>query len=341
MSGGSYGGSDRRYSSSKSLFSDDEAERERARRERERRVDTAKKSVHTKKTRETRGEVYDNKAVKLGITKPKAGAERIYLVCVDNSGSNRQIANHLKKSSGHLLAGLNAIDPQSQIAFNYFSDHCDYERIEQGVDYISPGPEGDVQLASSIAHVSDADGGDAPEAIECVLWNMSKLDFGDAKKRHLILVTDVVAHDMGMRELGHRDDGCPNQRDWRRSLDSAREAFTTIEVVGCSDDRQVGKLQEQFLTPDRRAYDLIDLSVISEHVHRLAITGNVILLLAARHRGLQAVEMFLSTLYEKWIDDPVFGHNTELRAKEAIRRFGKYLEAPKDEVERMMKRIII
>lgn len=350
MSGGSYGSLRDRWDDVEARYEKrslrdltrDEDERRRLdeelRRdedERRRRLEEARRTAADKIERVKRESVYDKKSVHLGITKPKKGVERVHIVLIDNSGSNRVIAHHLRESSGHLISALRSIDPQSQIAFCYFSDHCDGDDIRQEVDYLSPDEKGDKTLHSTVRHIRDASGGDEPEAIECVLNDMCALDFGDAKTKHLYLVTDVVGHGMGLRG----DDGCPFQQNWQRSVERVRETFDSFEVIGCSDDPHVGKLQAKFVTSERLAYDLVDLSQIREREHRLAITGNVLLFLIARRRGMQTVEMFLSFLYEKWNDDPVFGANTDLRAKEAIRRLSKYLEAPDEETEKMLTRI--
>jgi len=324
---------------SRGLFSEDTRARERARVNRRERIATSKARVNKARPRVKRdtSSVYDRELVKLKITKPAPGTKRIHVVLIDNSGSNRRIANHLKASSGYLTAFLKSIDSDSQIAFVYFSDHCDDDRIMQEVDFISPDEKGDKILHSSISHIHNADGGDPPEAIECALWAACDIDFGDAEEKHLYLVTDVVAHGMGMSG----DDGCPLHRDWRESVKRVQRTFTSFEVVGCSPSRRIGEMQAKFLKDDRAKFDLIDLSKIREAEHRMAITGNALLFLIARHQGFQTVEMFLSLLYEKWLEDPVFGSETVQRAHEAIRRFGKYLEKPDDEVGDLMDRILV
>jgi hypothetical protein len=309
------------------------AEKARAERLREARFTTD--VPKEKPMRDTSG-LFDEKLVKLVITRPARGVKKVHIILVDNSGSNRKIADHLKNSSGYLTGALGLIDPQSQVAFIYFSDHCDGSRIMQEVDFISPDQTGDKILYSTLQRVYPADGGDAPEAIECALWKACQIDFGDAVEKHLYLVTDVVGHGMGLEP----DHGCPEQRSWQRSVEKVGETFNSFTIVGCSDDKKVAQLQHQFLAPDRVAFDLIDLSAIPEHRHRLAISGNALLFLVARHASIQAVEMFLAFLYEKWLTDPIFGANTDLRAQEAIRRFGKYLELPDEEIEKMMKKIL-
>jgi hypothetical protein len=162
-----------------------------------------------------------------------------------------------------------------------------------------------------------------------------EIDFGDAEKRHLYLVTDVVAHGMGLRP----DDGCPNQVDWRKAVERVEQTFTSFTVIGCGNDPDVGELQKQFLKQERVAFDLIDLSEIRSLQYRLGITQNAFLFLVARSTGLQGVELFLRTLYNKWRMEPLFGANTELSAKEAITRFLKYVEADAGMLEKLREKI--
>ncbi len=315
-----------------------EAERARAERSRRLEEDRARMAARSAKPRETRNEreVYDSRLVRLEVKAPDAKAERVHVVLIDNSGSNEKIAEHLKGSSGYLLAVLKAIDPGSRICFVYFSDHCDGPRIWQPVDYVAPDEKGDKVLHSSIRHVAAAGGGDAPEAIECALWDACDLPFGHVQDRRLYLVTDVVAHGMGLRG----DDGCPRQRDWKESLKRVHETYRSLEVVGCGMERDCAELQKKFILDKKRLpFDLIDLSSIKSHEHRCGITGNAILFLIARHQGNQTVEAFLMTLYEKWLKEPIFGANTDMNAREAIRRFGKYVEAPQEDIQKMLDKV--
>jgi len=339
MSGGSRSSYRSSYRPSTDLWSDDTAAKRRAEAARARRLESVRSKAVTGKAppppKREAAKLYDRNAVRDRITRPAKSAKRVHVVLVDNSGSNKVIAKHLRDTSGYLLGLLETLDPESQVAFIYFSDHCDGHLIRQDVDYVSPDDEGDKTLLSTVSHVRPAVGGDEPEAIECTLWEACDLDFGHVQERHLYLVTDVVAHGMGMGG----DDGCPEQRDWRKSLERVRETYTSFEVIGCGRDQRTGRLQRQFLAPDRLGYDLIDLSAIPSHEHRTGITGNALLFLIARRRGLQAVEAFLMTLYEKWLSEPIFGANTDLGAREAIARFGKYIEASQPEIDKLMARI--
>ena len=296
-------------------------------------------SEKSSKSREERSTsaLYDSNLVTNKITKPNPKADRIHIALIDNSGSNSVIAHHLRSSSGYFTGIMNTIDAASQIAFMYCSDHGDGDNFIQEVDYQYPNKEGDKALYSSLHHVCPANGFDSAEAFECSLLAATKLDFCAAKHKHLYLITDVVGHGMGMSS----DDGCPHQVQWRDSVKKVYKTFDTFEVIGCGCDEETGKLQAQFLKPERVLYDLIDLSSIQEHEHRAAITSNALLFLIARKTGFQGISLFLSYLYEKWLQDPIFGSKTDERAKEMIQRFGKFIEAPETEIKQMMNKIFV
>jgi hypothetical protein len=118
------------------LTSDDDDERRRAEAERRARVVSARSDIDrghiAKPAKRDEREVYKPSAVKLGITKPSATATSLHILVIDNSASNNVIAEHLKKGSGYVLSMLGSIDPSSQIATIYFSDHCDGDGPMQG-----------------------------------------------------------------------------------------------------------------------------------------------------------------------------------------------------------------
>lgn len=282
--------------------------------------------------------VHDKKFVRSGITKPAAGVKRVWILLIDNSGSNILVAHKLRQDSGYLIAFLNSLDSTSQLATIYFSDHCDEPNgLMQEIDFVYPNEEGDKIICSTLHNIYDASGGDAAEAIECVLWRTCDIDFRDAEEKHLILVTDVVAHGMGMKS----DEGCPRQRDWKDSLRRVRETFTSFVVVGSGDDKDTGVLQKQFLLPDRVSFDLIDLSNIKRQKLRLGMVANAILFLIARQVGKQSIDLFLSALYEKWLKEPLFGLETDKLAKEMIQRLGKFLEYPQEEIYELLKKVTL
>jgi hypothetical protein len=344
-SGRSYEDYEEKARSYEDLHSEDESKSTAAASARSERIKAAREKMSSAAPAPKRdvGAMVDSSLVHAAMTRPAPGVKRVHYVLVDNSGSNRNIANHLRDTSGYLLACMKSLDPDAQLAINYFSDHCDGAGIMQFVDWVSPGPKGDKILLSTTSTVAPMGGGDAPEAIECALHFACGLDFNEATERHLYLVTDVVAHGMGLTP----DDGCPEQRDWRVELEAVKRCFTSFAVIGCGADPKTGELQRKFLGEDRLSWDFIDLSGIQQLQYRLGISGNALLFLIARNRdtqskskNLQTVELFLSMLYEKWLSEPIFGANTDLNAREAIERFFKYVDLPEAELAAMKARVI-
>jgi hypothetical protein len=277
-------------------------------------------------------EPIDRKYVNNKITKPKAHTQRVHIVLVDNSGSNATIARHLRRSADYLNAMGMIVDAQAEIAYLFFSDHCDDDLLSQEVGYTSPSEEGGKYFKNSMKTIHDANGGDEPEAIECILNDVSNLDFGTVTEKHLYLVTDVLAHGMGMPG----DKGCPHGVNWEESLAKAYGVFNTISVIGCSSYDSIAKKQLQFV---RNPNDLIDLSGIRSQQYRLGIVGNAILFAMSKNRGVEYAENFLSDLYEKWLAEPLFGANTDISAKEGISRFIKFLGLTEDQEKEMETRI--
>ena len=331
------------------FYSDDTAARERAERERAERLKEARRTIRDDPPPPPREErrraeeerertLYDADFVRNRITVPPSEARHAHIVLVDNSGSNRMIAEHFRASTGYALANFGAIDPDGAVATRYFSDHCDGTDLAQDVDYVlASKPDAEKALYSGTRAVHGASGGDEAEAIECILHEACDLDFAHVQvpDRHLYLVTDVVAHGMGLRS----DNGCPQGRKWQDSVARVVDTFGTFQLVGCNDMANMGKLQEQFLAAERRAWDLLDLSEIRSQEHRLAISLNSLLFLMARNMGEQVARVFLMSLYEKWLREPIFGQDTDLRAREAIRRFMKFLEITPEARTEMEERL--
>lgn len=330
------------YTNSLSSYRNNDAEHEVARTKRiyetkkEITIKTDDELIRKTKIKREVVDLYDSAFVRSVITQPKPETKRIHIVIIDNSGSNRVIAAHFRESSGYFTSVLNSIDPTSQVAFMYYSDHCDGRHINQEIDYVSPDETGDKIIHSTARNIIPVSGGDAAEAFECALYDVCQKNFGNAEYKHLYLVTDQVAHGMGESD----DNGCPLQRNWKDSLELVSKTFTTFEVVGCGNSR-LSKLQAQFIRHDRLGLDFLDLSSIPEEEHRKAISGNALLFLIARKTGLQTTELFLSFLYEKWLESPIFGRQSAERAKEMIERFGKYIEAPEQKVTEILQKVLI
>ncbi len=273
------------------------------------------------------------------IKEPPKSATTLHVVLVDNSGSNRTISRALRNGAGYLHAMLKIFAPTSSIAFIFFSDHKDDDGLMQQVNYTLPSQKGAEVLLASIANVRDADGADAPEAIECVLRAAARLPFGEVPKgrRCLYLVSDQVAH--GMSQGRQHDDGCPEQCDWRLSLEEVHEAYGAFRVVASGDDSRILQLQKQFIAPERWRYDLLDLATGLSHDERCRLVTNALLFFIARQSGAQTVEGFLMTLVEKWMQDPQYGANTARNARRQITAFAEYLEIDEPARKKLLEKV--
>ena len=342
MSNSSYSDSPT-YSRERDYTTRSGSEREKLERERSDRIKTAREDV-AEKAEEPRPVVdhsfkIDHNLVHGSITRPKDGVKRIYVILIDNSGSNERIASHFRKSTEYLRVNLNLIDPEAQFVFVYFSDHCDGERFWQAVDFVSPDEEGEKILISTLHEIYGADGGDAAEAHECALLKACELDFGTADQRHLIMVSDVTGHGMGMDS----DRGCRLQQDWQESVRKVDTTYQSFEFIGCGNFPSTGELQKQFINlchPELLKLNFVNLSHIKESVYRLGIVLNTVLFLIARDRGPQALEAFLGRLYEKWLSEPVFKGETDARAKEAIARFTQFIPWQSQEIIDLLTRVL-
>lgn len=362
MSGSSYKESDRVFTSY-SVLSDTSAtrgelesfrgdRRERVVRSREALVSSSTAPPPPPRVARDVAAVRDPSLVRLALTHPSPAARRAVVVLVDNSGSNREIASHIRNSSGHFAAMARLADAQSETAFIYFSDHCDGEREQQAVDFVPANDKGDRQLFSTLEQIHPASGGDEPEAIECALHAAAEIDFAHVPRenRMLILVSDVVPHGMeGVEKFGVRDDGCPNQRSWRRSMEEVRAAYGEFVFIGSGSSEMWRSLQLKLFEtapgvsdPEEVAVNFIDFSTIRSQAHRNGLVGNAITFVLARRAGRQPVLAFLSALYEKWLANPIFGRDSDGKARDRITNMARlYLRKmmTNEEIEQMLREV--
>ncbi len=342
MSGGNYNDYGSRTQRTRDIYSEDATVSRRAEEERQRRMreDAERASREAPRERakpmETKKVEVDTSLARNRIGAPPKEAEELTILLIDHSASNKLISRAVRQGGAYLHAILAALAPRGTIAIIFFSDHSDGDELMQEADYTIPGERGVQILRASIDKVRDANGGDLPEAIECALLRASNLNFGKIpkEKRHLILVSDQVAHGMSGKG-GQHDEGCPDQVHWKDSLKRVHDAYSTFQMIACGDQPHIFELQKQFIAPERQQFDLVDMSTGRlTHDERCRLVTNFVLLLVARSRGEQTVEGFLLTLVEKWIAEPQYGAETIPRAKQQIKNFLQYIEISDRERDR-------
>lgn len=182
---------------------------------------------------------------------------------------------------------------------------------------------------------------DGHEPIECsfgtdgsVLGPLNMDHHGAESNREGVAIR---AHGMG---YDGTDAGCPEQKDWRKSLAKVHKTFGAFQVVASGSDREVFALQKKFLAEDRLKFDLMDLATGKlTHEERCRLVTNALLLFVARNRGFQTVSTFLMILLEKWLAEPQYGSETLPRARRQITDFCQYLEVSEDKKAELLRQI--
>lgn len=289
---------------------------------------------HTKFNKSTK--VNPEKA-RLEIKKPVA--KKNYLVAVDDSASNEQIAEHIKQCGGFLLAPFGAMDISTSMAFIFFSDHGD-SKPEQDIGFIQPSAQGDDELTASMNTIRMQNGYDIPEMIECVMQRAARDLPVDGTDTTFVLITDSVPHGMG---FSSGDSGCPNKVDWKEALAEVKKKYSDFILIGCTDTNRypsVSDLQVKFFDDEKkRALNFIDLSSIEDTGERQRLVVNALQFVAMRDQGKESIENYFKVLYEKLLAEGLRGQETDADARDRISRFMKYMDIDAAEKKEMLKRI--
>ena len=347
-----YGSSSRyeeTYNQTRALYSDDQAERARAEAERASRIEAARRQAEAEQARrqakplEAPTMVTERRLAQMVVEEPPKTARRAYTLLFDNTYSNRLIAEAARAGFERITGRLRGLQRTATVASVWHSDHGDGDDMIQETNWMTLDDQGERVFLAGISEVRSGLGDDLPEASECALHHVAQYRFGTIPRshRHLIFVTDQVAHGMGSP---YGDNGCPYGRDWRASLREVAKTYGTFEVIACGHDSKTFNLQKQFIqTPGRLAYDLVDLASADPqeltHEERLRLVIPTVLFLMARSISKQAVERYLMALYEEWLAAKQYGSDTDPRARRQIGQFTEYLEIGDAERAQLLEKI--
>ncbi len=334
MSGDTYSRYVKGYSEKFSL-SDEEARKKEVKKTRSAIHEIPKEKVdHTIFNKEV--ETADASKARLVIQKPLA--LKNYLVAVDASGSNHEIARHILQCGGFLLAPFGIMGVSVSFGFVFFSDHGD-RKPEQDIDFIMPSMQGDDELTASMQTIHTQDGQDIPEMIECVMLRAAKDLPIEESDTTFALVTDSVAHGMGF----NGDNECHFHVDWQESLKLVKKRFSNFVLIGCTDTKRypnVSDLQAKFFNNEsEKALNFIDLSSVENNGDRQRLVINALQFVAMRDHGLDKVEAYFNGLYIKLLEEGLRGQDTDRDARDRIARFMKYVDAADDVKKNMLIRI--
>jgi hypothetical protein len=288
---------------------------------------------HTKFNKEV--DNVDISLAKTKITRPKA--KKNYLIAVDASGSNQEIANHILQCGGFLLAPFTLMDLSVSFGFIFFSDHMD-DRPEQEIDFVVPSVQGEGEIVAGMYLTHTQNGHDIPEMIECVMERAATKLPLEGTDTVFVLITDSVAHGMGFKG----DHGCPSNVDWKKARAKVMSRFSDFVVIGCAGSKYptIPALQAKFLEGTKKAgLNFIDLSSMEDEGERKRLVVNAIQFVAARDNGAEFAEAYLRGLYTKLIGEGLFGQETDAVARDRIQRFVKYLHLGEEKKREMLTRI--
>ena len=269
------------------------------------------------------------------VNAPEDG-KRGHLVLVCDSSREWQAIDRFKEAAGRLLMSLMLSDSDAQFAFGLYTPSGDNPVCLQRLGWFPASSAGLAALVgSSTSVVRMPEPRERRTALDLAIADAIDA-FGADRATHVCFVTDAVplADGSVLRRL--RTEGLTDSD----ALNRLRERCASIEVIGYSADSAIADQQEGFIADaDLRRLGFIDLSPVSSIDQRLLIAELSVSFLAARRAGTAHVEQFLLLTYDSLREHALFSGGSDLDARDAIRRFTKYLDITDDERARLLIRI--
>lgn len=153
------------------------------------------------------------------------GSLDVYIV-FDTTGSMSTYINQVKADLAEVTSSL--LDEKSDIrlSMNGIGDHCDGNNWLQ-MYALTNQPE---EVRGSIESIVMTDGGDTPEAYECMAFAMSRRlpEESKGRKRAVVLIADSVPH-------GMIDAPCSPQIDYKEAFEALKTVCDGFYFVGCEE----------------------------------------------------------------------------------------------------------
>jgi hypothetical protein len=176
--------------------------------------------------------------LRLGAPGPGRKKRLDAIFAFDTTGSMTPWVENVQEKMDYLARGLLEL-LDMEIGFVGVGDHGDGRNMLQ----IKP-PTADLEaLKRNVGDLRPTDGGDTPEAFECLFKVLNSLDYPTPTV--LIIVTDSIPH--GMEGYRGIDDGCPFGVDWRAELDELRGRLQKVYLVSCAEDPHIAALQRELV----------------------------------------------------------------------------------------------
>ncbi|MBI2668832.1 VWA domain-containing protein [Candidatus Woesearchaeota archaeon] len=153
---------------------------------------------------------------------PKSGLD-VYLA-FDTTGSMESYISTVRENIGTVTDAL--LDGKSDIrlSMNGVGDHCDGKNMLQ-LYALSKNRD---EVRGAIDGIVMTDGGDEPEAYECLAWALAQYIPIDSahRRRAIVLIGDSVPH-------GMMDRPCKRGVDYQRAFEALKTVSDGFYFVGC------------------------------------------------------------------------------------------------------------
>jgi hypothetical protein len=175
----------------------------------------------------------------LDLPVPTGPGRRLNVILAfDTTGSMTQWVENVRDKMEYLAVGLTRLlDVEVEVIG--VGDHSDGSGLLQ----IHPFTRDVDALRTSLHTMRATDGGDTPEAFECLFKVLNTVDY--PVPTVLVLVTDSIPHDMD--GWTGDDDGCPYAIDWKTELDGLRAKLRKVWLVSCATDAKIVALQREMV----------------------------------------------------------------------------------------------
>jgi hypothetical protein len=211
------------------------------------------------------------------VETPKSGLD-VYFA-IDTTGSMEPYVNQARENiqmvTNELLNGSSDI----RISINGVGDHCDGDNCLQ----LYAPTSNPAQVHGAIESLVMTNGGDEPEAYECLALALTQYIPTDSKNRRraVVLVGDSVPH-------GMLDKPCINGVDYQRAFEGLKVLCNGFYIVGCNP--QMYSHQRKLINPNREEEKLISLGDMA------SLLPSLLVALAKKTESASALEAYMKQL---------------------------------------------
>lgn len=153
----------------------------------------------------------------------RKGSLDVY-IAFDTTGSMNSYIAAAREGLGEITENLLQGDSDIRLSFNGIGDHCDGRDWLQMYALTNNADE----AKGSIEEIAETNGGDEPEAYECLALALAQRIPVDSsgRKRAVVLIGDSLPH-------GIIDEPCEKEGDYKKAFEAMRTVCDSFYFVGC------------------------------------------------------------------------------------------------------------